>query len=259
MHNDYQDFHNTFINEEIGNINNIFVSLRESTEQFTVLNASIGSIKNMVASLDTSGSIVNAGSTEYEILKESLAAHFSQYETLHQSNINALSDARTTLSSITITTLPMTNLKEVLLFSIASDLGLNPSSSNINAIASQCPIEGGDAVFIARGLLEISNGYTDYDDEDICRIAEGRNKAPQADVPLTIMPNPGTGQYSIIYPNSGDQLVIYNLMGNVIEKYDGFEKIKHIDISHLSQGLYKVVLLNEQGYVLSNQTLIHLR
>ena len=131
--------------------------------------------------------------------------------------------------------------------------------SSLTNLADNCPYEGGDAVFIARGLLEINNGYIDYDDEDICRIAEGRSRPLRSNPPLTIMPNPGTGQYTIIHENDGDQLIVYNLMGNVIDKYDGFEKIKHIDISHIPQGLYKVVLLNALGDIISSKTLIHVR
>jgi hypothetical protein len=73
-------------------------------------------------------------------------------------------------------------------------------TATLLAIASQCPLSGGDAVFEARALL----GLDSFDDADLCNYSQsaaGRaEELPVKSGILKALPNPSSGDFTLQLP-----------------------------------------------------------
>ncbi len=121
-------------------------------------------------------------------------------------------------------------------------------------IASQCPLEGGTAVFKARGLLALAEIDNDYDDELICiangtplRLGSTKNEEENGgdkgilENSFKIYPNPVSEVLNIEYKIAENaEIEIYNLLGK--ECYFGIlnseNDLIEIDLSEFSNGAY---------------------
>ena len=88
-------------------------------------------------------------------------------------------------------------------------------------IAYQCPITGGPAVFLARGLYDFVNAEAMYDDEDICAVQGQQwrqNQVKSKTEYIKIFPNPTDELVNIIVPISKQtyQISIFDALGNSI-------------------------------------------
>jgi hypothetical protein len=78
----------------------------------------------------------------------------------------------------------------------------SPDAEAIATIALQCPLEGGSAVYLARGLYSGFGGEQAYDDLQACDVEERTNEpsmVAQADAQprLLILPNPAHDQFTL--------------------------------------------------------------
>ncbi|MBL0052928.1 MAG: T9SS type A sorting domain-containing protein [Bacteroidetes bacterium] len=85
-------------------------------------------------------------------------------------------------------------------------------------IAIQNAVTGGDAVYMARAMLQLDV----EDDVSIFRKAKN-NLQHTENVSLTIYPNPTNGKINLEYDvpvQSKAEIKIYNVLGTVVETYD---------------------------------------
>jgi hypothetical protein len=85
-------------------------------------------------------------------------------------------------------------------------------------IASQCPLSGGDAVFLARVMLSGTGIRYDYDDDKSCGMASDRNAQVAlntASLLLRLYPNPATDELQVeITPEKMERIAeVYNMSG----------------------------------------------
>ncbi|MEY4902753.1 MAG: hypothetical protein RLZZ292_568, partial [Bacteroidota bacterium] len=112
------------------------------------------------------------------------------------------------------------------------------------SIANQCPTEGGDAVFTARDLLEMTflEKYK-FDGHDFCQEMpiDGRQEAVKP-TGFNIYPNPTSDVLTIEYPVSSNirQFIIYDIYGKVIEQeaIETNSRNMTIKLTNMVNGIY---------------------
>jgi type IX secretion system substrate protein len=77
---------------------------------------------------------------------------------------------------------------------------------DMEIIASQCPFEGGPAVYLARNLISMVDSSRIYDDETICYSARKGNTIAPTEEPDRIIT-------SKVYPNPFEEGFIVSLLG----------------------------------------------
>ena len=117
----------------------------------------------------------------------------------------------------------------------------------IAEIAYQCPIIGGNAVFLARGLYEFVNQEAVYDDEGTCAAQgeqwrHGNNKGGENIQDITLYPNPTDGECTITFANSipHSTIRLVNSLGQVMANFDIPENSTsyHFSVRSLTEGVY---------------------
>lgn len=120
----------------------------------------------------------------------------------------------------------------------------------LKSIASQCPLSGGNAVFMARGLLKRVQNIN-FNDKELCQeTASQKNnysskiKIDDSDANIiTAFPNPSTGQLNLALSKAYDvdlNLTIYNLTGKKLRdlKLVSGKKSYSLDLSSFQSGIY---------------------
>ncbi|MBL7828928.1 MAG: T9SS type A sorting domain-containing protein [Saprospiraceae bacterium] len=115
----------------------------------------------------------------------------------------------------------------------------------VEAIAFQCPLEGGSAVYAARALYRLNADY-DFSDEISCMQTQDRNRAKQfrqAQAPLTLVPNPANDLVLITgiqAKNKGNdiQLMVFTLDGKVAMQQTLVSESPGFSVSNLASGVY---------------------
>lgn len=118
-------------------------------------------------------------------------------------------------------------------------------------IASQCPQEGGRAVYKARGLYNSIFGSTIFDDELLCSgssssLVESRSDSSpmvrSSDKIVKLYPNPTSGNLTIEvvarHTNSTIKFQLLSITGKTVAEYNLMKNITEISLSELSSGLY---------------------
>jgi hypothetical protein len=117
----------------------------------------------------------------------------------------------------------------------------------ISAIAHQCPLAGGSAVYMARALYQLKE-QKHFDDFDLCAITDERSaKAspkPRADG-LLLWPNPGSDKVSVQVPGLETEnhvrFRILDLSGRtMLERTAAIaaDGIFALNVSRLAPGIY---------------------
>jgi hypothetical protein len=116
----------------------------------------------------------------------------------------------------------------------------------LEAIAYQCPNEGGEAVYIARAVLMAQYGFIEFDDEALCDNTITRSNARKANP--TQVPNNDIeiieNTNNIIVQSKSDKEIqsieIYDMSGRIANA-----KVinNNIDISQLSASMYILKIL----------------
>ena len=137
--------------------------------------------------------------------------------------------------------------------------------ASLQAIASQCPLTGGEAVMRARDLLALApNPPVFYNDASICgsvlrpALEERTDNNPGGDF-VEVRPNPASEYLEIHYGFSaekqGRQLVLFDVFGKVASSIPIPDRsgTKTVQVSHLSAGIYRYSII---GSVLTGNVVI---
>ena len=185
--------------------------------------------------------------TEKDSLLNLLSTQTTNWYSLHHqiknNKANAIAQVAGTISSIVTTTLHETNeqsLNNIYLSTYAIDI--LPDSIQLlalEAIANQCPLEGGIAVYRARALVQ----GTGYDDVTLCDRGGGRNEK-QGEVQsklFALYPNPSDGQINLQLPiGTVESVLIHNSIGMLVGEWNGIDFPPYWTISNLNlnEGMY---------------------
>lgn len=143
----------------------------------------------------------------------------------------------------------------LLLTLLLSDTLAAGDLSTLTAIAGQCPLEGGDAVYEARAFVNYLTGES-FDDEEMCSLAEERRQKPEhpveavSEAPVAVYPNPTTGRFW--WTGTGEQAVrvlVFNAFGQVV--LNETRTNGSVTLERLPGGFYQVQLLSADHSVLA--------
>lgn len=169
--------------------------------------------------------------------------------------LDSLRQARAVAAMTAVDTLPendvlQTNLKTVwrtYLDWCASDAAqlTETQFDSISDIAHQCPLVGGRAVFIARGLYRTKVAAY-FDDDSLCASTGARYFVRQQTPPLEqvlIRPNPASDQVRLSFQSGADeraQVQLFDLAGRLVLEETGIpgDGILDLNLSAVKTGLY---------------------
>lgn len=129
----------------------------------------------------------------------------------------------------------------------------------ILSIANQCPLSGGDAVFMARFIYEYIQPNINFNDDYICNAVsnerrENKNKQVSKEQFMnktTLLPNPSNGQINIFNSIAGiGQIKIMEISGKVViskDFSDGGQNFVSLDCSNLTKGIYFVEITSQKA------------
>jgi type IX secretion system substrate protein len=140
---------------------------------------------------------------------------------------------------------------------------------DMEIIASQCPFEGGPAVYLARNLISMVDSSRIYDDETICYSARKGNilaptEEPDRIITSKVYPNPFKEGFivSLLGVNEDDMeitVTIHDLTGRVIwnEKTNSRNFPFEINLANRNSGIYFLELINTKSNArISNHKII---
>jgi len=137
---------------------------------------------------------------------------------------------------------------------------------DLEAIAEQCPLEGGNAVFRARAMLALHKGPAVYDDSLNCeavselRIPKPENIAPAfIHHPVKVWPNPAGDVLHIQV--SGEEnawAILYNSTGQPVLKTHlaKGEATQKVNVQAIPVGLYWVQIRSEQRLIFTGKIIV---
>lgn len=116
------------------------------------------------------------------------------------------------------------------------------------AIAAQCPLSGGDAVFQARAMLIGEDDLPNWEDTQTCAVTkiEGRSDNPLQQR-LTVFPNPAQQYIIIQLPESpiatttgNITMFMYDLQGKTVAEFQfpANQTLLYLDLAKLPKGIY---------------------
>lgn len=124
--------------------------------------------------------------------------------------------------------------------------------SEVSAIAHQCPLEGGSAVYRARGLYRMRE-HKIFSDDLLCASAMERGQArevPKAVTGLAIRPNPATEMLFVEVPGKGrGMLEFFDLHGKRFQfvAFNEDQQFFNIEVKTWPAGIYFCRASGEQG------------
>ncbi|MBC7778362.1 MAG: T9SS type A sorting domain-containing protein [Phycisphaerae bacterium] len=125
--------------------------------------------------------------------------------------------------------------------------------STLETVAAQCPLEGGDAVLQARGLLELVTQEPYISGSDCSSGSERSIGFSPLDLGIQVFPNPNDGNFHIVAPNlSNITLHLYDLTGRLFwEKTVEGPASDIVVSSQLPTGCYFMEVKDEQSKLLT--------
>lgn len=128
--------------------------------------------------------------------------------------------------------------------------------------ANQCPLAGGVAVYRARAMLFLINGYAVYNDKVTCN-AQGiqmRQAKQEVNAAFSLFPNPTNNTVTVTYTLPKDcqaKLEILDIFGKLIlsQNISTESKSLHLSTENLAAGTYTVTV-NCADAILNKQRLI---
>ena len=242
---------------------------------------SIQSILKTVEDLDTA--LLNATGMTYQTLWQSRAQKIealADYDKDNLSLLGTLATTRATVSasiisqnaSITVDSIYEENEKTVNgIYANYLNKGLaKPDTTDLNAlqaIADQCPLEGGNAVYKARALLTLlTEVFPVYDDESGC-LANQAFSIPETQRPelaptdWSIYPNPTTNEVTIDWSSHQFEtgtLQIFDLNGKLLKRstLTADQTRTKINTADLRAGIYLVTLQLDQKQLMTKKLVI---
>jgi hypothetical protein len=145
-------------------------------------------------------------------------------------------------------------VNQIVLQMLLVDSLASSSLTALTAIAAQCPLSGGDAVYEARSIVSRLTGQ-EYDDVALCGSqrpgAGGREETSEIPTEVIVFPNPTTGYVSWIGVPEGKVTVrVFNALGQL--QMERTSEDNALDLSVLNQGIYRLQLLSAEQKSLFN-------
>jgi len=132
-----------------------------------------------------------------------------------------------------------------------------PQIDFIFSIASQCPVNGGTAVYRARAMYQTMYPTHLFDDENACnRITENNSTAlDNTSLNVEVMPNPTKGLMHIMLSNENEtelQMLIADMEGRIVfnSNIAAHSIQKTIDLSALAPQVYMMNIYDNQNNVM---------
>ena len=181
-------------------------------------------------------------------LSETMSDRYQQLRATHEAD---LATAQYMLHGISETVTPAINQVKVLRILAAQyyrDVLLSAEIIELEDVAAQCPLKGGDAVYMARGVLDMHMITTEYDDSNLCQTVEQRSDALRV-ATMSISPNPSSGDFIITAPDKIDKIVVSDINGRIVNTINNVSDITYtLDGQTLIPGIYviKVQGVNDQ-------------
>ncbi len=231
-------------------------------------------INQYIAQIRTADSLYNLNGNaqhlaQISVLQDSLSSKAAQ-ENLIWSNIQNIRQSTADMLDIDNSTIPVSaihednekKVNEVYLNTISKG-NFDYSASHLSlleSVASQCPWEGGNAVFRARGMLALVQRVI-INDESMCNSVKSlieyseEPNNPETEVIETnfikIYPNPTNNYLNIEAINSLiiSTVEVFNLAGQKMIEFNNKERqFTQIEVGHLQAGLYicKVITANNE-------------
>jgi hypothetical protein len=149
-------------------------------------------------------------------------------------------------------------VNEVYLGTVAKDIDVfTPEQAAVLlAVADQCPLTGGNAVFRARALYSLIDDAQEYDDAMLCLQQGLITKRLEETVAsaCTVVPNPAREQATLVLStplSAAAWLVLTNALGAEVKRVQvPAEQMRTaFGIQGLAPGIYHYTLLNHQGAI----------
>jgi len=228
-----------------------------SATQDSVLESRRATWRQKTEALRQLDSLRQSGATVNPTTFSTAAQQSADAQGLYQQYMDSLLPARRvkiqtllTLNSAVATSLtPEVNhqtVNEIVLNLLLNDTLGSGELSVLEYVAGQCPLEGGDAVYEARGIVSYLTG-ADFDDVAICEEAEEREQqlARQESKisAVALYPNPTTGQ--VFWSGVGEQVVVlrvFNALGQL--QAEQTASGNNADLSRLPNGLYTLKIFS---------------
>ncbi|MFN0175928.1 MAG: T9SS type A sorting domain-containing protein [Saprospiraceae bacterium] len=239
-----------------------------STEQSTLdtywadLISKISALRNL-DSLRQSGASVNPNA--YATALQQRISAGTQYDTYQQGLTTARQQKIQTLLSFNagISTGPIIEanhktVNQIVLQMLLVDSLASGSLTTLTAIAAQCPLFGGDAVYEARAIVSRLTGQ-EYDDVALCGSlrpgAGGREETSEIPTEVIVFPNPTTGQISWIGLEEQTVTVrVFNQLGQMVAERNTAEN--SLDLGALPEGVYHLQFSALEHTVLLNKSIV---
>ncbi|MDO8366823.1 MAG: T9SS type A sorting domain-containing protein, partial [Saprospiraceae bacterium] len=231
----------------------------------STLTSQTANLRNL-DSLSQSGTSINT--TTYNTLVQQKAANETNYaafllgiDTMRQLHIQTLLTLNANISTPTVCIANHKTVNNIVLNMLANGDD-EPSPTNLTVlsdIAAQCPIEGGDAVYEARAVVERFTGET-FDDAVLCAIEARPSNGRDSNVRLKreeviVYPNPSTGQ--IFWSGLEGQSLyvrVFNQLGQLVAERNTTGN--SLDLSNLPEGVYQVQFSCPETKLLLNRSLV---
>jgi len=144
-------------------------------------------------------------------------------------------------------------VKEIYLNTVAKEVDSFTSTevAALFAIANQCPMVGGNAVYRARSLYALIDDDMEYNDASLC-LQHGiiyKSRKPKTITEVSIQPNPTNDAATLLYPFYEDMqgtLVIYDALGKEVQRHRLSQDVVRYEFStaELKQGAYHYAVSN---------------
>lgn len=157
----------------------------------------------------------------------------------------------------------------IYLSTVAQDVdGFTAQDANaLFAIANQCPLVGGNAVYRARALYALINDDQEYDDPSLC-LAQGITvRSMQATEEhhwrVQVMPNPARNEATLVYHLEEGQsgtLLLHDPVDRQVSQYSLSNEVDRFPFStaNLAPGTYHYSLTTDKGLLGEGKlTIIH--
>jgi len=239
-------------------------SIRQQADTYGTLDSLLRQAGNPTDSL----ALVQQKDSLRQLMNTEIALADSLAKSQAETALLKLQQARTVNNAISGSAAYIQNFKEFydiyLDFLIADTLALTGSQQDsLLAIASQCALSGGNAVYLARSLYALADTSVTFDDVELCTVIGGREQAEQqaAHVPFRILPNPASGQITLEVEEDGlrpEQMILYDATGRAVHTYDGrlLSSQSTLPLPALPSGLYWVQVRTQDQQVFVRRLII---
>lgn len=240
--------------------------IKSTLQLISVKDSLLRNITNSSDSLALSGQR-DSLFTVLEYLNAQLRAIMQGVNNLHQSNINLVITENGLLPSAEIFEQNEKSVNEIYLNTIAKGI-LSFSLTQISIIeeiANQCPLAGGQAVYLARSMYRLIKD-TVYDDVLLCYAAGIKNKPIDEPVipdnkQFKIFPNPATDIVNVSWDNPCDEFAVIEFitpLGQVYysQRFSLSESGLFISLKNWKPGIYQVCIKHSDKKVRYDKLII---